>query len=549
MNQKLNEIVPREFSIFLSFYKFDKKRITVSLILSLINSLILLPIGFIVQYVFDHAFTQADSTLLVKGIAGIFVLLLANTFIILLNRHVTLTVIKSFVFDLRIKVIHRILFLHTSYFLNENLDDIQVKVVQDTERVDNMLAAFLTQLLPGFFVFISLSVVIIYINFYLSLALMLVIPILYFAGKRVSKKLNLTIKQFHSDFSKFSEATTFILKFFELIRISGAQQIEYVNQKKILENLKQSSKQVAWYASAFNTIQGNIFLVGSFGVLLLGGLQIIYGKTTPGSLISYYVILNLASSYLKTMVSFIPVLLEGRNSVFSLREILNNENVEYSSDTEIPFQQSIIFQQISFYYGEKCVFKKLDFEIKKGQIFGITGYSGSGKSTLIKLLLGFYPIKNGNIFIDEKNISQSDLVQFRNKIGYLPQEPMFFAGSILDNLIYGLKDKSNEFIYNACRSCKIHDFIQSLPNGYNSEIGNGGNMISGGQKQRIAIARALLRKPELLILDEPDKNLDEQIFLEILQYLKKEKITTLLISHNIRILTGLDKVMELNAAY
>jgi ABC-type bacteriocin/lantibiotic exporter with double-glycine peptidase domain len=477
--------------------------------LSVINSLILLPVGFIIQYVFEHAFIQADSKLLLNGIIVIFVLLLANTSIILLNRHVTLSVIKSFVFDLRSKVIHRILFLHSSYFLNENLDDIQVKVVQDTERVDNMLAAFLTQLLPGFFIFISLSGVMIYMNFQLSLALMLVIPILYFAGKTVSKKLDLTIKQFHIDFSKFSEGATFILKFFELIKVSGAQQIEYVNQKKILENLKQSSKQVAYYASAFTTIQGNLFLVGAFGVLLFGGLQIINGITTPGSLVSYYVILNLASSHLKTLISFIPVLLEGRNSVTSLNEILNNENVENSSDVEIPFQQSIKFQHISFYYGEKCVFEKLNFEIKKGQMFGITGHSGAGKSTLIKLILGFYSTRGGNVFIDEKNVSQSDLVHFRSKVGYLPQDPMFFAGSIRDNLIYGLTDETNEFIYNTCRSCKIHDFIQSLPDGYNSEIGNSGNMISGGQRQRIAIARALLRKPELLILDEPDKNLDE----------------------------------------
>ncbi len=536
----------REFSIFNAFFKFDKKRITISLMLSVINSLILLPVGFIIQYVFEHAFIQADSKLLLKGIAGIFGLLLINTSIILLNRHVTLSVIKSFIFDLRTKVIHRILFLHSSYFLNENLDDIQVKVVQDTERVDNMLAAFLTQLLPGFFVFISLSGVMIYMNFQLSLALMLVIPILYFAGKTVSKKLDLTIKQFHIDFSKFSEGATFILKFFELIKVSGAQQIEYANQKKILENLKQSSKQVAYYASAFTTIQGNLFLVGTFGVLLLGGLQIINGITTPGSLVSYYVILNLASSHMKTVISFIPVLLEGRNSVTSLNEILNNENVENSSDVEIQFQQSIKFQHISFYYGEKFVFEKLSFEIKKGQMFGITGHSGAGKSTLIKLILGFYSTKSGEVFIDGKNVSQSDLVHFRNKVGYLPQDPMFFAGSIRDNLIYGLKDETNEFIYNTSRSCKIHDFILSLPDGYNSEIGNSGNMISGGQRQRIAIARALLRKPQLLILDEPDKNLDEQNIREILHYLKKEKITTILISHNKKILVGLDHVMELN---
>ncbi|MFM7683342.1 MAG: ATP-binding cassette domain-containing protein [Bacteroidota bacterium] len=155
---------------------------------------------------------------------------------------------------------------------------------------------------------------------------------------------------------------------------------------------------------------------------------------------------------------------------------------------------------------------KINFDIKKHEVLGISGKSGSGKTTLIKLLLGIYPVKSGHILIDGKKIETINSREFRRQIGYLSQEPLFFNGTIYENLTYGLDDFAPAEVEFICRKCLIHDFIISLPLGYQTEIGNSGNKISGGQKQKLAIARALIRKPEILVLDEPDKNLDKKVY-------------------------------------
>ena len=176
---------------------------------------------------------------------------------------------------------------------------------------------------------------------------------------------------------------------------------------------------------------------------------------------------------------------------------------------------------------------------------GLFGTSGSGKSTLINLLLGFYQPKEGQILIDGTNLNNLNLFEYRKHIGVLPQEPLIFPGTIQENLTYGLAHATDEDIQKMCEYCDIHDFIQQLPHGYHSDIGNRGVKISGGQKQRIAIARALLRKPELIILDEPDNNLSEALTGTIIDNIKRLGVTMIIISHNPRLVPHMDSVLAI----
>jgi ABC-type bacteriocin/lantibiotic exporter with double-glycine peptidase domain len=353
------------------------------------------------------------------------------------------------------------------------------------------------------------------------------------------------VKQFHDDFSIFSKGISFVLNFSELIKISSAEEKEFAAQKLTLKNLESSSKKVAWIASAYNTVQGNLFVVGAIVVLLFGGLQVINGDTTVGALISFYVLLNIVSAHLKTVIGVVPALIEGSASLAALMPILQNENEEASAQKTTHFQDSIHLQNIDFAYDNHLVLKNINLEIKKHKVVGIFGPSGSGKSTLIKLILGVYSAKSGQVLIDGINIKELNLFEYRKKIGVLPQEPLFFPGSIRENLMYGLENLSDDVLIEMCKKCRIHDFISSLPQGYDSDLGNSAKKISGGQKQRIAIARALLRNPEILILDEPDNNLDEATTFEIIENIKTMKITTIVISHNSFISKFVDQTLRL----
>lgn len=536
-------------STFFSLFYFDKRRVTLSIFLSVIQSISLLPTGLIIKYLFDHVHDKSDSKLLFWGVLGSFLLILCNTMIVLYNKHISLTLIKSFICDLREKLLHKLIFLNATFYVNEDLEKIHSQIVHDTERLDNMAAALLTQLLPSIIVIFGLSWVLIYMNYILFILLIIFLPILALVGAKISKKLKLSIQVFHEDFAKFSAGVTFILKFYDLIKMSSAELKEFSKQKSLLFSVQKSSKNVAWNATAYNTIQGNLMVIGGFVILLLGGLQVMNGQISLGALVSFYVILNVTSSYFKTIITFIPVLVEGQNSIKSLHTILEKDEIKATSLNDVCFQESICFKDVGFSYGdgESPTLSNINFEIMKHQIFGISGKSGSGKTTLIKLLIGIYPIKSGQILIDGQSINTLNLEKFRKRIGFLPQDPLFFPGTIYDNLVYGLDKIDSAEIEFYCNKCLIHDFIISLPYGYQTEIGNSGNKISGGQKQRLAIARALIRKPEVLVLDEPDKNLDEKSILEILDYIKQTKITTILITHNSNVFSDIKNRLSLQS--
>lgn len=535
----------QHISYYLGYYKHYKKQLTLSLMLSLAQAFSLFPIAMIIQYLFDDVLANKDTNMLASGIALSAVLILISTLISLKNRSIALKMIKGIIFEIREKLLHKAIFLNSAYYTSEDLEKMQTEIVQDTERLDNMTAALLTQLLPGFFIVTCVSGILIYLNLSLFFLMLISIPVLYIAGKRMGKKLKASINLFHQDFSEFSKGVSFVLKYSDLIKISSAEKHELSRQKQILTKLRSSSKNVAWVASAYNTIQGNLFLVGTIIVLLFGGMQVIGGMATVGSLISFYVLLNIISANVRTIIGAYPIIIEGLASIDSLMPILNNENYEHWGQKEVEFKDSITIKKVDFGYDEHILLSDLEVEIKKHQVVGVYGKSGTGKSTLIKLIMGIYTPNKGEILIDGVNIKELDIHQYRKKISLLTQEPLFFPGTIKENLLYGIENSNEQSLIEICKKCKIHDFIISLPQGYDSDMGNSGKKLSGGQKQRLAIARALIRDPEILILDEPDNNLDRETIIEIIETIRTLRITTIVISHDPSILPEADQTLRL----
>jgi ABC-type transport system involved in cytochrome bd biosynthesis fused ATPase/permease subunit len=183
-----------------------------SILVSTTHSISLLPLDLIIQYLFNHVNDKAEIKLLPAGILLSIKLILFNTVVVLYNKHISLTLIKSFISDIREKLIHKLLFLNAQFYVSEYLDKIHSQIVQDTERLDNMAAALLTQLIPSVIVILGLSGVLIYLNFSLFILLLVFLPIVYMLGALLSKKLKLSIHDYHKDFAKFSAGGTFIFK-------------------------------------------------------------------------------------------------------------------------------------------------------------------------------------------------------------------------------------------------------------------------------------------------------------------------------------------------
>ena len=211
-------------------------------------------------------------------------------------------------------------------------------------------------------------------------------------------------------------------------------------------------------------------------------------------------------------------------------------------------EQSIAFQEVSFGYNEEeQVLSKFNMVIHKGKMAAITGPSGSGKSTIANLLLGLYQPQSGKIIINGKNISEWKLSSWRRRVGYVGQDVILFNTSIKENIAFGDLDATEETMINAAKIAYAHDFIVNLPDGYNTVVGDRGLKLSGGQRQRIAIARAIIRNPDLLIFDEATSALDnesEELVQKAIETISKEK-TILIIAHRLSTIQNADVVYDL----
>jgi ABC-type bacteriocin/lantibiotic exporter with double-glycine peptidase domain len=520
---------------YLSYYRQKKLNIGLSVFLSCVQAISLIPAAIIIQKIFDFALPNQDYLMLVYLLFGMLILFLINSMAVLWNRSVSLGIVKVIIQEIREEIMQHVLGLSKSEYAQKDIDTLHSKIVMDSERIDYMTSAILTQFLPGVLIVFGLSCFLLYKNITLFLLVACILPVLYGVGKLLGMRVTKKIKTFHDDFSRFSKGALFALKFNELIKLSTAEEYELNRQKEYIKRVRHSSQQMAWLSTAYSIIQSNILVLSGIAVLLVGGMQVVWGRTTMGSLLSFYVALNLLNSNARSIINTLPVLIEGRESLKAITSLLNGKKSDTALGNSFPSSwHQITFNKVNFRYDHDTKFnlKDITFTIKRNETFGILGASGGGKSTIIHLLLGLYNPDSGDIKFDNESLYNIDLLDYRNRVGVLSQDVFIFSGSIRENLTYGLGDVDFKEIEKVCKLCEIHEYIQTLKDGYDSQIGEHGIKLSGGQKQRIALARALLRNPEILILDEPDNNLSEIMCISILEKIKQLPITTIVITHN-----------------
>jgi len=408
-------------------------------------------------------------------------------------------------------------------------------IVQDTERLDVMTNALLALFLPALFITIALSAVLVYLNWRLFLILVVTLPFLIILSKVMGRRTRKKVDYFHRSFEKFSKGMLFVLKMMDFTRIQTAENFEIQRQKKHIHNLRITSGRMAWLISAHRTVQGIIIAITGVIIFIVGGRAIAMGHMTLGELISFYAVFSLLRSHMHTLVSSIPQIIEGNESLTTIYNLIEIKDTRpYSGTRSIPFCRKIILEGVTFQYADRPALTDISFKIDHGESVAIIGPNGSGKTTIVNLILGFYRPQKGHLYADDYCYNDLDMIELRRHIGVVSQNPILFDGTIMENITYGNPEVPQGQIIQVSELAMAHDFICELPQGYNTIVGEYGILLSGGQRQRIAIARALFRRPQMIILDEPTNHLDGEAAHGVMNNLNSldHRPSRLVISHD-----------------
>lgn len=391
------------------------------------------------------------------------------------------------------------------------------------------------------------------INWKIALIPLIMLPFLLFYAYKTGQKMALEYKKNRVLMSEFNVVSEESLSGIAVVKSFANQDLEINKFEKLGHTFLKNKKSFYWSEILFyEGLEGFILLLPIL-VLGLGGYLYYLGSTDLTDLMAIFLLLGSFSSPIQKFMHSIMLFQDGTSGFSRFQEFINkpitiNDPIDPIKITSV--KGNLSFNNVSFSYAPDLpkVLEDVSFEIKQGEYLALVGKSGSGKSTLSSLIARFYDIDSGSIKIDGIDIRDLKQVELRKHIGIVQQDVYLFSGSVLENIRYGLPHASLEEVEAAAIKANAHEFILSLPQGYNTEVGHRGIKLSGGQKQRISIARVFLKDPTILILDEATSSLDnesERFIQGAMEELSKGR-TTLVIAHRLATIQDADRILVLD---
>ena len=550
------------FARFLTYAKPWRGKIIISSLYSIINKLFDIAPEILIGIAVDLVVQRNDSIIAKLGFESIqsqITFLAIATFLIwafeslfqylysISWRNLAQTVEHA----IRIDAYKHVQKLDMSWFENKKVGDITAKLNDDVNQLERFLDNGFNTIIQLFVSSIAIGAVFFYISPLVASISVLPVPIIliiaFFFQKNLSPRylavrnavgiLNNTI---FNNLIGISTIKSFVTEKIELARIN------------VLSNdYRLKNRHAISLSSAFVPIVRMGVLSGFLGTMIIGSYLALDGTIAVGS---YSVLVFLTQRFLwpfTTLGETVDLFERSMASTKRILDLLDTPHKIKDSSNAISlndYNHNIIFDNISFHYqDEKPIFNNLNFSINKNTLVGIVGQTGAGKTTVIKLLLRFYEPINGYIKIGENHLNQIKLKSLRENIGYVSQEIFMFDGTISDNIAYPNINNDNFKIITAAKQSQAHEFIEKLPDGYNTLVGERGQKLSEGQKQRIAIARALYKNPPILIFDEATSSVDnetELLLQKALYEISKDR-TTIVIAHRLSTVRNADNIFVL----
>ena len=539
---------------YLAPYKFQLGLVLLTILIS--STVGLLP-SVLTGKIVDEGLIPQQFDVLVKLLIAAFFALLISEVIGVLESYINSWISQHIIYDMKNEMFAHLQRMPHSFFTTEPQGDIITRMNSDIDGVSSVISGTLTSIVSNVAVVVTSTVALFSLSWKLALVGIVVIPLLILPSKSVGKSRFKLLTQAQSAHDKMNDVVS------ESLSVSGSLLVKLFTREKLEEKeFEQVNGEVMHYAikeqrsgKFFHVIMGMFNQIGPLLIYFAGGVLLIKGLdpavtvgtiTTTVSLVNRLYrpvdsLLNLGVDFTRSLALFTRIF-----------DYLDREETIHSKENAVKpglHNASVTFDHVDFAYEKgQPILKDLSFTVPGGQMYAIVGPSGSGKSTTVNLIPRLFDVDGGAVKLSGTDVRDIDLEYLRRSIGVVTQETYLFNGTIRENLLLAKPDATQEEIEHACRVASIHDFILSLPEGYDTQVGNRGLKLSGGEKQRMSIARVVLKDPEILILDEATSALDsilENAIQDALDVLMEGR-TSLVIAHRLSTVLAADNIVVID---
>lgn len=523
------------------------------LVLLFLGSLMFMVFPFLAGELADVATGKSKLGLDLNQIGLILIVILVLQGIMSFLRVIWFSVVsEKGMADVRSSIYRKLIGLPVYFFEKNRVGDLTSRISEDVNRLSSVFSITLAELIRQVLILLTGIVFLLVTTPRLSLTMLATFPVIVIGAMyfgRFVRDLSRTRQKSLANTNTVVEET---LQNIHTVKVFTNETLEYTRYKTEMANVVSTSLTLARYRATFASFVIIVLFGVIFFILWYGAKLVQEEAMTIGQLVSFISYTAIIGGAIGSLGNFYTEIITALGGTERIRDILNEP-----AEIDVPRQTArskiqghIRFEDVRFEYPsrpEMPVLRGIDLDIRPGQKIALVGQSGSGKSTMAALLMRLYPLEEGSITLDGKDIRAYDLSAYRSAFAIVPQEVLLFGGSLRDNIRYGLPGATDDQIREAARISNSLEFIESFPEGFDTIVGERGIKLSGGQRQRIAIARAVLRDPAILILDEATSSLDaesEKVVQEALDRLLEGR-TAIIIAHRLATIRNVDCIYVL----
>lgn len=532
-----------------SYLKKQRISIISVIFLVVITSILNILGPFMIGYIIDHYILPLD----VKGTVRMGILLaaifIASSLLTWLQTFVMIRASLKTIQHLRLELFGKLQSLPISFFDKKQQGDLMSRMTNDIDNLNFALSQSVIQIISSILSLVGTAVAMLYLNWILALVTLLVIPLIVTATKQIIKRSGVNYRNRQRDLGNLNGYIEETISNSEIVTLFGKEQKTIQDFHEANERLRRSAMQSEMVSGLLGPTNNFINNLGQGLIVGVGAVLAVHSLVTVGVITSFVTYarqffrpINQLSNLLNTFQSAIA----GAERVFEvLDEPIEIMDAPHSLPRR-PLEGNVEFRHVYFHYEkDKPVLKNISFKASAGEIVALVGPTGSGKTTIVQLLSRFYDVSGGDILIDGKNIKSYSMEHLRDSIGVVLQDTYLFSGTVRENIRFGKLDATDEEVEKAAKIAYAHSFIKYLPQQYETMIESGGKNLSQGQRQLIAIARAILKDPDILILDEATSSVDTMTEVHIqkgLNNLMKGR-TSFVIAHRLKTIENADRIL------